>query len=380
MAKKDYYDVLGVSKTASDAEVKKAFRRLAKQYHPDVNAGDKSAEDKFKEVNEAYEVLSDSQKRARYDQFGHAGFENGGGGDGFGGFDFDMSGFGDIFETFFGGSGFGGGGRSRRRNGPQKGANLRYSLEIKFEEAAFGVEKEIKINKMETCSTCSGVGTKNGKSPETCKHCGGSGQVQVKQSTPLGQFINVKTCSVCGGEGTIIVDPCNTCHGKGKVKKSVKMDIKIPGGIDSGQTISLRGEGDPGIKGGPAGDLFIEVSVKDHPIFERQGNDIICEIPITFTQAALGTEMEVPTLDGKVKYTIPEGTQTSTVFRLRNKGIPYLRGSGRGDLYVKINVEVPKKLSEKQKEILREFADVSGDEFHENRKSFFNKMKDVFGM
>lgn len=380
MAKRDYYEVLGVSKNASEAEIKKAFRQKAKQYHPDVNPGDKASEESFKEINEAYEVLSDSQKRARFDQFGHAGFENGGGGsgfNGFGGFDFDMGGFGDIFETFFGGSGFGG--RSRSKNGPQKGSNLKYSLEIKFEEAAFGVEKEIKVNKMETCTTCKGKGTKDGATPSTCKHCGGSGQVQVKQSTPLGQFVNIKTCSVCGGEGTIIVNPCNTCHGKGKVRKTIDMNIKIPAGIDSGQTISLRGQGDPGIKGGPSGDLFIEVIVKDHPIFERQGNDIVCEMPITFTQAVLGAEMEVPTLDGKVKYNIPEGTQTATVFRLRSKGVPYLRGNGRGDLYVKIHVEVPKKLSEKQKDILRDFAEVSGDEFHENRKSFFNKMKDVFG-
>jgi len=378
MAKRDYYEVLGVSKNASDTEIKRAFRGLAKQFHPDVNPGDKASEDKFKEINEAYEVLSDSQKRARFDQFGHAGFENGGGGSGFSGFDFDMGGFGDIFETFFGGSGFGG--RSRNKNGPQKGANLKYAVDIKFEEAAFGVDKEIQVNKMESCTTCNGLGTKDGAAPSTCKHCNGSGQVQVKQNTPLGQFVNIKTCNVCGGEGKIIINPCQTCNGKGKVRKTVKMQIKIPAGIDSGQTISLRGEGDPGTKGGPPGDLFIEVRVKDHQIFERQGNDIVCEIPITFTQAALGSEMEVPTLDGKVKYDIPEGTQTGTVFRLRNKGIPYLRGSGRGDLYVKIHVEIPKRLSEKQKEILRSFSEVSGDEVHENRKSFFNKMKDVFGM
>ena len=377
--KRDYYEVLGVEKSASDADIKKAYRKLAKQYHPDVNPDDKVAEAKFKEVSEAYEVLSDSQKRAQYDQFGHAGMDPnsfGGFGGGFG--DFDFGGIGDIFESFFGGSGFG---RSTRsRTGPQKGADLKYTMEISFEESAFGIEREITANRFEGCPTCNGSGSKPGTSPKTCAHCNGTGQVQYKQSTPFGQFVNVKTCDVCRGEGKVIVDPCQTCGGKGKIKKNVKIMVNVPAGIDDGQTISLRGEGEPGIRGGPPGDLYIGVRVKPHPLFQRQGNDVICEIPVTFVQAALGSELEVPTLDGKVKYTVPEGTQTGTVFRLKNKGIPFLRGNGRGDQYVKVSVEVPQKLNEKQKSILREFAEISGDDVHEQRKGFFEKMKDALGM
>jgi len=377
--KKDYYEVLEVGRGASDAEIKKAYRKLAKQYHPDVNPGDKAAEAKFKEINEAYEVLSDPQKRSRYDQFGHAGVDPnsfGGAGAGFG--DFDFGGIGDIFESFFGGGGFGR--SSRSRSGPQKGADLKYSVEISFEEAAFGVEKEITINRHENCGTCGGSGAKPGTSPTTCKHCSGTGQVQFKQSTPFGQFINVKTCDICRGEGKIITDPCPACSGRGKVRKTIRKKLDIPAGIDDGQTISIRGEGDPGSRGGPAGDLFVTVAVRPHPIFKRQGNDVICEIPITFVQAALGAELEVPTLDGKVKYTMPEGTQTGTIFRLKNKGIPYLRGSGRGDQYVKVEIDVPKKLNDKQKELLRQFADISGDDVYEQRKGFFDKMKDALGM
>ncbi|MCX7923213.1 MAG: molecular chaperone DnaJ [Clostridia bacterium] len=378
--KRDYYEVLGVAKGASDADIKKAYRKLAKQYHPDVNPGDNVAEAKFKEANEAYEVLSDSQKRARYDQFGHAGNDpNGFGGFGGGHGDFDFGGVGDIFEAFFGGGGFGG--RSaKNKNGPQKGADLKYAMEIAFEEAAFGLEREISINRMENCNTCSGTGSKPGTSPTVCKHCNGTGQIQYKQSTPFGQFVNLKACDVCRGEGKIITDPCGSCHGKGKIKNNVRLKINVPAGIDDGQTISLRGEGEPGSKGGPAGDLYISIRVKPHAIFQRQGTDVICEIPITFVQAALGAELEVPTIDGKVKYSIPEGTQTASVFRLRGKGIPFLRGNGRGDQYVKVNVEVPKKLSDNQKALLREFAELSGDETHEQRKGFFDKMKDAFGM
>jgi len=375
-AKRDYYEILGVDKNASDLEIKKAYRKLAKQYHPDINPGDKTAEAKFKEVNEAYEILSDSQKKARYDQFGHAGFDANGGFGGFG--DFDFGGIGDIFETFFGGTGFGR--SSRSRNAPQKGADLKYAMDISFEEAAFGVEKEISINRMESCTTCNGSGARPGTSPTTCIHCNGTGQIQYKQSTPFGQFVNVKTCDVCRGEGKIITEPCTACNGKGRIRKNVKIKINVPSGIDDGQTISLRGEGDPGVKGGPSGDLFINIRVKPHPLFQRQGNDVICEIPVTFAHAALGAELEVPTLDGKVKYSIPEGTQTGTVFRLKSKGIPFLRGNGRGDQYVKINVEVPKKLNEKQKAVLREFADLIGDDVHEQRKGFFDKMKDALGM
>ncbi len=377
-SKRDYYEVLEVDRGASDTDIKKAYRKLAKQYHPDVNPGDKNAEAKFKEINEAYEVLSDPQKKARYDQYGHAGVDPnsfGGAGAGFG--DFDFGGIGDIFETFFGG-GFGR--SSRSRSGPQKGADIKYSMQLTFEEAAFGVEKEITINRHENCSNCSGTGAKPGTSPETCKHCNGTGQVQYRQNTPLGQFVNVKTCDVCRGEGKIITNPCPDCSGKGKVKKTVKREVNIPAGIDDGQTISLRGEGEPGSKGGPAGDVYITVAVRPHAIFRRQGNDVVCEMPITFVQAALGAELEVPTLDGKVKYSIPEGTQTGSIFRLKNKGIPYLRGNGRGDQYVKVEIDVPKKLNEKQKELLRQFAEISGDDVYEQRKGFFDKMKDALGM
>jgi len=378
-SKRDYYEVLGVGRGASEVEIKKAYRKLAKQYHPDVNPGDKDAEVKFKEVNEAYEVLSDPQKRSRYDQFGHAGVDPnsfGGAGAGFG--DFDFGGISDIFESFFGGGGFGR--SSRSRSGPQKGADLKYSMEISFEEAAFGTEKDITINRNETCTSCKGSGAKEGTSPTTCRHCGGTGQVQYKQSTPFGQFVNVKTCDVCRGEGKIITDPCTNCNGRGRVRKTVKRRVAVPAGIDDGQTLSLRGEGDPGSKGGPNGDLYITINVRPHPIFKRQGNDVVCEMPITFVQAALGAELEVPTLDGKVKYSIQEGTQTGTIFRLRGKGIPYLRGSGRGDQYVKVEIDVPKKLNEKQKELLREFAEISGEDAYEKRKSFFDKMKDALGM
>lgn len=383
--KRDYYEVLGVEKNANDADIKKAYRKLAKQYHPDVNQNDATAEAKFKEVNEAYEVLSNAQKRSQYDQFGHAGMDPngfGGFGGGFGGgfSDFDMGGIGDIFESFFGGSGAFGGRSSRSRTGPQKGADLKYSMEITFENAAFGVEKEISINRMEPCPTCHGSGAKPGTNPTTCKHCNGSGQVQYKQNTPFGQFVNVKTCDVCHGEGKIITDPCTACSGKGKIKKNTKIKINIPAGIDDGQTISLRGEGEPGLRGGPSGDLFVSIRVKPHSLFKRQGNDVICEMPITFVQAALGAELEVPTLDGKVKYTIPEGTQTGSVFRLKAKGIPFLRGNGRGDQYVKVEIDVPKRLNDKQKAILREFADISGDDVYDKRKSFFEKMKDALGM
>lgn len=378
-SKRDFYEVLGVGKSSSDAEIKKAYRKLAKQYHPDVNPGDKTAEAKFKEANEAYEILSDPQKKARYDQYGHAGVDpNGFGGAGAGFGDFDFGGIGDIFESFFGGSGFG---RSTRsRSGPQKGADLKYSMEISFEEAAFGLEREIAINRHESCGTCGGSGAKAGTSPTTCTQCNGTGQMQYKQSTPFGQFVNVKTCDACRGEGKIISNPCPACSGKGRVRKTVKIKLNIPAGIDDGQTMSLRGEGDPGAKGGPAGDLFVTINVKPHAIYKRQGNDVVCEMPITFVQAALGAELEVPTLDGKVKYSMPEGTQTGSIFRLKGKGIPYLRGNGRGDQYVKVEIDVPKKLNEKQKAALKEFADISGDEVHEQRKGFFDKMKDALGM
>ena len=377
--KRDYYETLGISKSATADEIKKAYRKVAKKYHPDVNAGDTTAETKFKEANEAYAVLSDPDKKAKYDQFGHAGVDpNGfGGAGGFG--DFDFGGFGDIFETFFGG-GAGFSTSSARRNGPQKGRDIRAGVEITFEQAAFGIEKKVDIFRMENCQKCNGSGAKPGTQTKTCTTCNGTGQVQYKQRTPFGQFVNVKACDHCHGQGTIISNPCSGCHGKGKVRKGKKIEVNIPAGIDDGQTISLRGEGEPGVKGGMSGDLYITVSVKTHPIFQRQGNDVICEIPITFVDATLGSEIEVPTLDGKVKYSIHEGTQTGTVFRLKNKGITNIRGYGRGDQYVKVVVEVPKNLSARQKELLREFAELDGENTHERRKGFFDKMKDALGI
>ena len=378
--KRDYYDVLGIKKDATEADIKKAFRQMAKKYHPDVNPGDKVAEAKFKEVNEANDVLSDSQKRARYDQFGHAGVDPnsaaGGPFGGFGGVDFDL---GDIFDSFFGGGFNGGRSSARGRSSAQRGADLRQRVELTFEEAAFGVEKEINLSRSERCEKCGGTGAREGSSPVTCTACHGSGQTQVRQNTPFGQFSSIKTCEVCHGEGKIISNPCTACGGSGTIRKTSRISVKIPGGIDNGQSISLRGEGEPGLRGGPSGDLYVTVSVKRHPLFSRDGVDVVCEMPITFAQAALGSDVEVPTLDGKVKYSIPEGTQSGTVFRLRNKGIPHLRGNGRGDQFVKTIVEVPKKLNERQKKALRDFAELSGDDVYEQRRGFFDKMRQTFG-
>ena len=377
--KRDFYEVLGLKKGASEADIKKAFRQMAKKYHPDVNPGDKNAEAKFKEVNEAYDILSDSQKRARYDQFGHAGVDPnasaGPFGGGFGGADFDL---GDIFDSFFGG-GFGGRSSSRSRSSAQRGADIKQRVDLTFEEAAFGVEKEIHLSKNVKCEKCGGSGTKDGSSPVACPACNGTGQTQVKQNTPFGQFSTIKTCESCRGEGKIIQNPCDHCGGSGTIRKSSKLSVSIPAGIDNGQSISLRGEGEPGLRGGPNGDLYVTVSVRKHPLFTRDGVDVICEMPITFAQAALGSEVEVPTLDGKVKYSIPEGTQTGAVFRLRNKGIPHLRGNGRGDQFVKTVIEVPKKLNDKQKKALRDFAELSGDDVYEQRRGFFDKMRQNFG-
>lgn len=374
--KRDYYEVLGISKSADEAEIKKAYRKLAKQYHPDVNPGNKEAEAKFKEINEAYGILSDPQKRSNYDRFGHAAFDGTGGG-GFSGFEgFGFGGLDDLFESFMGG-GFG---RSKaKRNGPQKGSDLQYAIEITFHEAAFGVTKEINITRLQNCGTCNGSGAKPGTNPETCKTCGGTGQVRYAQSTPFGQFVNVKTCDACRGEGRIITKPCETCNGKGRVSKNAKISINIPAGIDEGQTISLRGEGEPGLRGGASGDLYVTIHIKPHPIFKREGYDVVCDVPISFTQAALGAEIDIPTIDGKMKHIIPEGTQTGTIFKLRGKGVKHLRSNARGDQYVRVNVEVPTRLSQKQKELLRQLAELSGDdEGLEQKKGFFNKMKDLF--
>ncbi|MGN1059832.1 MAG: molecular chaperone DnaJ, partial [Clostridia bacterium] len=338
--KRDYYEVLGVDKSASAEEIKKAYRKMAKQYHPDLHPDDKEAEAKFKEVNEAYEVLSDAEKKQRYDQFGHAGVDPNFGAGGYsGGFDggFDI---GDIFEGFFGGgAGFGRGGA--RRNAPKRGADLEAEVTISFEEAAFGCEKEIHLYRTEFCPDCDGSGAKAGSEVTTCTACGGSGQVRSTQRTILGNMSTVSTCTACGGKGKIVKEPCGKCAGKGKIRKSRTIKVKIPAGIDNGQSISLSGQGNVGDKGAPSGNLFVTVTVRPHDLFQRSGADVMCEVPITFVQAALGAELEVPTLDGKVKYTIPEGTQTGTVFRLKGKGIPMLRRSGRGDQYVKVTVEVP---------------------------------------
>lgn len=378
--KRDYYEVLGVSKGAADDEIKKAYRKMAKKYHPDLNPDNKEAEAKFKEVNEAFQVLSDPEKRRNYDQFGHAGVDpnfGGGAGGGFGGFGGGFD-FGDIFGDIFGGGGFGGR-ASGRRNAPRRGRDVAAEVTISFEEATFGCEKEINLYRTEFCPDCDGSGAKKGSEVTTCPTCGGSGQVRTTQRTILGSMQTVTTCSACGGKGKIVKEPCAKCAGKGKIKKGRKIKIKIPAGIDNGQSISLQGQGDVGDKGAPNGDLYVTVSVKPHEIFKRSRFDVQCEVPITFVQAALGAELEVPTLDGKVKYTIPEGTQSGTVFRLKGKGIPVLQRSGRGDQYVKVNVEVPKHLSAKQKSVLKEFESMDKGGNHAKQKSFFEKMRNLKG-
>ncbi|ERI90246.1 chaperone protein DnaJ [Clostridiales bacterium oral taxon 876 str. F0540] len=374
MAKKDYYEILGLQKGASDDEIKKAFRKLAIKYHPDKNQGNKEAEENFKEINEAYQVLSDPEKKAQYDQFGTTDFNGGGGFSG--GFDFsDMGGFGDIFESFFGG-GFGSGGR--RRNGPERGADIEYTLNLTFEEAVFGVEKEVSVNKHERCETCSGSGAKPGTSPKTCDKCGGSGQVRVQRNTPLGSFVSVNTCDKCGGKGKIISEPCPTCRGTGKERKNRKIKINVPAGVDTGNVIPLRGHGEHGANGGPPGDLYINIRVAAHSLFKRKGFDIHIDRHISFAKATFGCEIKVPTVDGDVKYEIPAGTQPGTVFRLKGKGVPRVNSSGRGDQYVTVIVDVPKTLNEKQKEALRMFMEASGESKEEVKKSFVNKIKDSF--
>ena len=368
MSKRDYYEVLGVGKNASKDEIKKAYRRLSKQYHPDLNK-EADATEKFKEIQEAYEVLSDDQKKARYDQFGHEdptqGFGGGGAGfDGFGGFE-------DIFNSFFGG-----GGRRRDPNAPRQGADLQYTMTLSFEEAVFGTETTIEIPKEEECDTCKGSGAKPGTKPETCSHCKGTGQLNVEQNTPFGRIVNRRVCQHCSGTGKIIKNKCATCHGKGTVKKRNKIQVKVPAGVDDGQQLRIPGKGEPGINGGPAGDLFVVFQIKPHEFFERDGDDIYCEMPITFAQAALGDEIEVPTMHGKVKLKVPAGTQTGTRFRLKGKGVPNVRGYGQGDQHIRILVVTPTKLSDKQKELIREFAEISGQgQLDENDEGFFAKVK-----
>lgn len=376
MSKRDYYEVLGVSKSASKDEIKKAYRKLSKQYHPDINKAPDAAE-KFKEIAEAYEVLSDDQKRAQYDQFGHEGPNQGFGGFG-GGADFGggFGGFEDIFNTFFGG-----GGTSRRRdpNAPRQGADLQYTMTISFEEAAFGKETDITIPREETCTTCNGTGAKPGTKPETCSHCHGTGQINAEQNTPFGKIVNRRTCSYCNGTGKEIKSKCTTCGGTGRVKKQRKIHVKVPAGIDEGQQLRVAGQGEAGINGGPSGDLYIVFHVRKHEFFERDGDDVYCEMPITFVQAALGDEIEVPTLHGKVKLKVPAGTQTGTKFRLKGKGIPNVRGYGVGDQHISVRIVTPTKLNEKQKSILREFAEESGNmPLGEHDGGFFDKVKRAF--
>ncbi len=368
--KRDYYEVLGVDKNASDADIKKAYRKLAKEYHPDLHPDDKEAEAKFKEVNEAYEVLSDPDKKSKYDQFGFAGvdpnFGAGAGAGGFnGGFDFDL---GSIFDTFFGG-----GGGSQQRNGPMKGENVRTSVIISFEEAAFGCEKEITVSRIEQCDECKGSGCAEGYTAEVCSNCNGTGTVRTQQRSIFGMVSSSGPCPKCGGKGKIILKPCLKCKGNGLVRRQKKLSVNIPAGIDDQQTISLRGQGNVGINGGAAGDLLITVSVRPHAIFDREGTSVHLEMPVDIVQASLGCELEVPTLDGKVKYKLPEGTQTGSVFRLKGKGIPYLRGSGRGDQFVTVKVETPRNLSAEQKELLMQLGETFG---HRNDKGgIFDKKK-----
>jgi molecular chaperone DnaJ len=379
--KKDYYELLGVGREASPEDLKKAYRQMALKFHPDRNPGDKASEEKFKEVSEAYEVLSDAKKRQMYDQFGHAGMQ-GGAGFGQGGFDFGAGGgagfsnlndiFGDIFSEVFGGRGGGAaGGRGGSR--AQRGSDLRYNMEISFEEAAFGVEKTVTLPKDATCKTCQGSGAKPGTQPQTCGTCRGNGEIRFQQ----GFFTLSKTCPDCGGVGRIIKSKCSDCRGSGHVSENVKLAVKVPAGIDTGQKLKLRGEGETGANGGPPGDLYVVIEVREHSLFKRDGFDVHCEVPISFTQAALGSEIETPTLDGKVKLKIPAGTQNGKRFRLKGKGVPVLNGRDRGDQYVSVLVEVPSKLTPEQRKLLEEFASISGESYPKS-EGFVQRMKDLF--
>ena len=372
--KRDYYEVLGVSKNATEADLKKAYRSLAKQYHPDVNPGNKEAEAKFKEINEAYEILSDTEKRQQYDQFGHDAFTQGAGGGGggfggFGGFDFE-----DIFSSFFGG----GGGASRRSNAPQKGDDIGVRVTLTFEEAVFGCKKEISFNRTEGCSDCGGSGAEKGSKTETCSKCRGTGRITVQQRTIMGMMQTQRACDACGGKGKIITTPCRKCRGTGHTTQSKKLDVSIPAGIDNGQRIVLRGQGHAGKNGGPNGDLFVEVRVRTHSFFEREGNHLYCEVPISITEATLGGDIEIPTLEGKEKFRIPEGTQPGTSFTLRGKGVPDVNSGRRGDLIITVNVEIPKNLSAEQKRLLSDFAASFGDQNNAKKTSFLKKLFDRY--
>ena len=375
-SKRDYYEVLGVDKNASADDIKRAYRKKAKEYHPDLHPGDKEAEEKFKEINEANEVLSDPDKRARYDQFG---FEDptqgfGGGGNPFAGGGFSGFGMDDILNSFFGGMG-GMGSSARRAAGPVEGNSLRYDLKISFEEAVDGCEKSFDFYRYENCETCGGSGAKPGTQPSVCPTCKGQGQVRSSG----GFMTTIRTCPTCGGTGKVVTDKCTSCGGTGRVRKRRTATVKVPAGIDDGQTIVMNGQGEPGLRGGANGDLYVTVSVRPHKLFRRDGNNLLLDFPISFTQAALGGELDIPTLHGSVKYRIPEGTQTDTEFRIKGQGVPYLRSSGKGDLLVRVRVEVPKRLTEKQRELLRQFDATTTGREYEGKKSFMDKIKDAFG-
>lgn len=373
--KRDYYEVLGVQKGASEDEIKKAYRQSAKKYHPDLHPGDKECEEKFKEVNEAYEVLSDSEKRARYDQFGHAGVDpNYGAGAGGGSpFGVDMD-FGDIFSSFFGG-GFGG---RRSANAPQRGGDVEASVTISFEESAKGTTKKVSYNSVDTCSDCHGTGAAAGSQPKTCSACGGSGRVTINQRTPFGVVQTQRTCDACKGRGKIIDTPCRKCNGSGRRRQAHTVDVSIPAGIRDSQILNVGGHGNAGVNGGPKGDLHVYVNVQNHELFERRGDDVWCDLPITFAQAAMGAEVVVPTLDGKVKYTIHEGTQPNDVFKLKGRGIPHLGGRGKGDQYCRVVVEVPKNLNQKQKDMIKQFEQAMSEKNYAKRSGFFDKLKRLF--
>lgn len=384
--KRDYYEVLGINKGANDDEIKKAYRKLAKKYHPDLNPDDKKAEASFKEVSEAYEVLSDSNKKARYDQFGHAGVDpsyganQGGGYGGFGGFN-DFGGFGgfqdlgDIFSDIFGGFG---GGRTSNPNAPRRGQDIHINLTISFQEACKGVKKTVEISINDVCEECSGSGAKKGTNPTTCSECGGRGQVRVQQRTPFGNISSTRTCTKCNGKGKTISDPCPNCNGTGRKKVNKRIDIQVPAGIDDGQTLQLRQQGDGGANGGPRGDLNVTITVRPDAIFTRKGYEIWCQIPVTYTQAVLGAEIIVPTIDGKVKYTLHEGTQPGTVFRLKGKGVQHLNSRAKGDQYVEVQIEIPVELSKQQKEKLLEYDKLINENQYKKRKGFFEKMNKHF--